>query len=85
MALRMILIAGQSYLFRRDAVSPPPACEVEILTSDFRRLTEPQGREIFVSSITCFVSQPCVRIHFRASCSDPNLPKYLVVPLGQAI
>jgi hypothetical protein len=76
--------ACQSCPFRPDAGSPLSACRVEIDT-DFRRLTEPQGREISVASITCFVSQPCAPIHLRASCSDPNLPKYLVVPLGHAI
>ena len=76
--------ACQSCPFRPDAGSPLSACRVEIDT-DFCRLTEPQGREISVASITCFVSQPCAPIHLRASCSDPNLPKYLVVPLGHAI
>jgi hypothetical protein len=48
---------------------------VAISSADYRRLTEPHGRRISLSSITFSVSQRCVLIHFRASSSDPNLPK----------
>ena len=54
-------------------------------TAGFRWLTEPHGRLIFAPSIPRSVSQRCLLIHPEASCSEPNLPKYLVVPLGHAI
>ena len=53
--------------------------------SAFRPLTESQGRLIFVSSIARSVSARCLLIHPDASCSELNLPKYLVVPLGHLI
>jgi hypothetical protein len=44
-------------------------------TTDFRRLTEPQGRLIVAPSTPRSVSQRCLLIHPEASRSEPNLPK----------
>jgi len=80
-----ILEVGQSSRCRSCVSSTSSACPVARPNAVFRPLTEPQGRLIFVSSIARSVSARCLLIHPDASCSEPNLPKYLVVPLGHLI